>query len=152
MHIPCLQFHAGIPSIPFNFKLTNYPLIQLLYKFKAIQKVQHNNITVPSHIMQKLPEDTGLIGLVTDDDDSNYRQQICHIMQNLPEDTRLTGLVTDDGNSNYRQQIRDFVDWCDENYLHLNVGKTTGIIADITGNQREYNETEIKGETVEVGR
>ena len=29
------------------------------------------------------------------------------------------------------------------------MGKTTGIIADIRGNQREYSETEIKEETVE---
>ena len=70
-------------------------------------------------------------------------------MQKLPEDTGLTGLITADDGSNYRQQIRDFADWCDENYLHVNVGKTTGITADIRGNQREYNENEIKGETVQ---
>ena len=63
-------------------------------------------------------------------------------MQKLPEDAGLTGLMTDDDDSNYRQQIRDSADWCDENYLHFNVEKTTGIIA-------EYSETEIKGETVE---
>ena len=35
--------------------------------------------------------------------------------------TGLTGLMTRDDDSHYRQQISDFVDWCDENYLQLDV-------------------------------
>ena len=33
------------------------------------------------------------------------------------DDTGVTGLITDDDNSLYRQQISDFVDCCDENYM-----------------------------------
>ena len=46
------------------------------------------------------------------------------------------------------QQISDFVDWCDENYLQLNVGKTEEMIIDSRRNQREHSGIEIKGEIV----
>ena len=36
---------------------------------------------------------------------------------NRSDDTGLTGLITDDGDSHYRQQIRSSVDWCDEDHL-----------------------------------
>ena len=65
------------------------------------------------------------------------------------DDTGLTGLITDDDDSHYRQQISSFVDWCDRNYLQLNVGKTKGMIIDFRRNQREHSGIEIKGETVE---
>ena len=61
--------------------------------------------------------------------------------------TGLTGLTNDD-DSHYRQQISDFVDWCDENYLQLNVGKTEEMIIDSRRNQREHSGIEIKGEIV----
>ena len=65
------------------------------------------------------------------------------------DDTGPSVLITDDDDCNYRQQISDFVDWCDENYLHLDVGKTKDVIIDFERNQREHSWIEIKGETVE---
>ena len=55
------------------------------------------------------------------------------------DDTGLTGLITNDDVSHYRQQIRSFVDWCDEKYLQLNVGKTKETLIDCRRNQREYS-------------
>ena len=46
----------------------------------------------------------------------------------------------------------DLVDWCDETYLQLNVGKTKEIITDYRRNQRENSEIEIKEETVVMVR
>ena len=56
-------------------------------------------------------DDTGLTGQVTDD-------------------TGLTGQITDDDDSCYRQEIDHFIDWCDQNYLQLNVGKTKEMVID----------------------
>ena len=39
-------------------------------------------------------------------------------------DTVLTGLISNDEDSHYRQEIGDFVRWCEGNYLVLNAGKT----------------------------
>ena len=38
--------------------------------------------------------------------------------------------MTDEDDSHCRRQISDFVDWCDENCLQVNVGKTKEIIID----------------------
>ena len=64
------------------------------------------------------------------------------------DDTGPSVLITDDDDCNYRQQISDFVDWCDENYRQLNVGKTEEMIIDSRRNQREHSGIEIKGEIV----
>ena len=67
----------------------------------------------------------------------------------IADNTGPSVLITDDDDFDYRQQISDFVDWCDENYLHLAVGKTKEVITDFRRNQREHSWIEIKGETVE---
>ena len=36
------------------------------------------------------------------------------------------------------------MDWCDENYLQLNVGKTKEMSTDFTRNQREYGEIKYR--------
>ena len=40
------------------------------------------------------------------------------------DDTGLTGLITNDDDSHYRQEVDRSVDWCEKNYIVLNVGKT----------------------------
>ena len=40
------------------------------------------------------------------------------------DDIVLIGQITDDDDTHYRQEIDSFVWWCDQNHLELNVGKT----------------------------
>ena len=65
------------------------------------------------------------------------------------DDTGLTGLITDDDDTHYRRQIDSFVDWCDDNYLQLNVGKTKEMIIDFRKKKSECSSIVIKGEKVE---
>ena len=46
----------------------------------------------------------------------------CPIVK-FADNTGLTGLITDD-DSKYRQEIGRFVEWCNSNNLELNVSKT----------------------------
>ena len=45
-------------------------------------------------------------------------------MAKYADDTVLAGLITDDDDTHYRQEIDSFVQWCERNYLNLNVGRT----------------------------
>ena len=40
------------------------------------------------------------------------------------DDTRVVGLITEDDETAYREVIRDLVVWCQDNNLSLNVSKT----------------------------
>ena len=42
-----------------------------------------------------------------------------------------------------------FVDWCDQNYLQLNIGKTKEMVIDFRRKVPVYSDVAIKGETVE---
>ena len=42
-----------------------------------------------------------------------------------------------------------FVDWCDQNYLQLNIGKTKEMVIDFRRKVPVYNDVVAKGETVE---
>jgi hypothetical protein len=70
-------------------------------------------------------------------------------MVKFADDTGLTGLLTDDDDSDYRREVDRFVGWCDDNFLELNVGKTMEMIIDNRRKQHVHGDIIIKGEVVE---
>jgi hypothetical protein len=77
-----------------------------------------------------------------------HKNDSCPIVK-FADDTGLTGLITDDDDSHYRQEIDHFVEWCDSNYLELNVSKTKEMIVDFRKEQHALSDIKIKGEPVE---
>ena len=46
------------------------------------------------------------------------------------DDTAMAGLIGKDDESEFRSQVDNFVDYCDRNYIELNVSKTKEMIVD----------------------
>ena len=46
------------------------------------------------------------------------------------DDTTVAGLINDNDETAYREEIRDLAVWCQENNLSLNVSKTKVLIED----------------------
>ena len=46
------------------------------------------------------------------------------------DDTTVVGLITDNDKTAYRDKVRDQAVWCQDNYLSLNVLKTKEVIVD----------------------
>ena len=46
------------------------------------------------------------------------------------DDTTVVGLITDNDDTAYREQVRDLAVWCQDNNLSLNVIKTKEMIVD----------------------
>ena len=67
------------------------------------------------------------------------------LIDKYADDTALTGQITNDNDANYRQEIVDFVDWCDKNYLQLNVNKTKEMVIDFRKNKVAPSPVIIKG-------
>ena len=79
----------------------------------------------------KFADDTELVGKISNDEDALYHRQI------------------DDEDVLYHKQIEHFVNWCDKNYLYLNVSKTKEMCIDFSKDQRCPKPVYIKGEAVE---
>ena len=65
------------------------------------------------------------------------------------DDTTVTGLITDNNEDNYRQEIDNIVQWCNSNNLFLNVKKTKEIVIDFRRNKSPIDPIFINNETVE---
>ena len=50
--------------------------------------------------------------------------------EKLADDRGLKGLITNDNDSHHQQKVDRFVDWCKKNYLVLNVWKTQEMVID----------------------
>ena len=65
------------------------------------------------------------------------------------DDTALIGLITENDEAAYKHEIQNFVSWCDDNFLQLNVKKTKEMVIDFRQKKPNTDSVEIKGEKVE---
>ncbi|XP_063739694.1 titin-like [Eleginops maclovinus] len=66
------------------------------------------------------------------------------------DDTTVIGLITDGDETAYREEVRALTSWCQDNNLHLNVSKTKELIVDYRKRQREaHTPITIDGTPVE---
>ena len=54
------------------------------------------------------------------------------------DDTTLVGLITDNDETAYREEVRDLAVWCQDNNLSLNVIKTKEMIVDYRKRRTEH--------------
>jgi hypothetical protein len=66
------------------------------------------------------------------------------------DDTSLTGLLRDSDEAKYRQAVGELVDWCDRNFLELNVTKTEEMVIDFRRKSDDVHPLVIKGEEVRI--
>ena len=50
----------------------------------------------------------------------------------------------------YRELIKDFVDWCQQNHLQLNAGKTKELVVDFRRHRQPYTQVNILGMDIEM--
>uniref|UniRef100_A0AAZ3PMN4 Reverse transcriptase domain-containing protein n=2 Tax=Oncorhynchus tshawytscha TaxID=74940 RepID=A0AAZ3PMN4_ONCTS len=65
------------------------------------------------------------------------------------DDTTVLGLITNNDETAYREEVRALGVWCQENNLTLNVNKTKEMIVDFRKQQREHPPIHIDGTVVE---
>ncbi len=61
----------------------------------------------------------------------------------------MIGLITDDDDSIYQQQLAMFVTCCDANFLELNVSKTKEMVIDLRTKKHTPDSVVLKGSDVE---
>ncbi|KAI3363565.1 hypothetical protein L3Q82_012174 [Scortum barcoo] len=66
------------------------------------------------------------------------------------DDTTVIGLITGDDETAYREEVRALTSWCQDNNLHLNVSKTKELIVGLQEEaERGTRPLSINGTTVE---
>ena len=73
-----------------------------------------------------------------------------NIQIKFADDTSLTGLVSNADEASYREAVTELVEWCDENYLELNVTKTEEMVVDFRRNPGTIEPLIIKGKEVGI--
>ena len=66
------------------------------------------------------------------------------------DDTTLEGLISNDDESNYREEVHTLVNWCEDNNLELNVSKTKEMIFDFRKAKPIPTPLQIKNSHVEI--
>ncbi|KAK3568682.1 hypothetical protein QTP86_013210 [Hemibagrus guttatus] len=62
--------------------------------------------------------------------DFMFSSASCHLQKFSDDSLAIVGLITDDDDREYRELIQDFVDWCQRNCLQINAGKTKELVVD----------------------
>ncbi|KAF0025100.1 hypothetical protein F2P81_021981 [Scophthalmus maximus] len=64
------------------------------------------------------------------------------------DDTTVVGLISHDDDSAYREEVQQLINWCDINNLQLNVNKTKEITVDFRKKQKAHTPLTINGSAV----
>ena len=80
--------------------------------------------------------------------DARSSEEGCSLIK-FADDTAMVGLINDDNDNAYLSQIQSFVNYCDSNFLELNVSKTKEMLIDYRRNISPPPPVFIKGTAVE---
>jgi hypothetical protein len=65
------------------------------------------------------------------------------------DDTALIGLISNNDDSAYLDEVHSMVSWCDDNFLHLNVKKTKELVFDFRKKKSPTSTLSIKSSPIE---
>ncbi|KAM4532184.1 uncharacterized protein V3H82_026049 [Fundulus diaphanus] len=127
--IPQETIRHLIRSIPRHYFLTNRP--------QSVRVGQNTSdvITLSTGSPQGCVLSPLLFTLMTHDCVPRFTTN--HIVK-FADDTTVVGLIRDDNDQDYREEVEQLVGWCRENSLILNVEKTKEIIVDFRKNQPHH--------------
>ncbi len=64
-----------------------------------------------------------------------------NVIVKFADDTTVIGLITDNDESAYREEVSTLTKWCQENHLSLNIDKTKELVVDYRRQSREHTPT-----------
>ncbi len=72
-----------------------------------------------------------------------------NIIVKFADDTTVIGLITDNDETAYREEVSTLTKWCQENHLSLNIDKTKELVVDFRRQSREHTPIPIDKTPVE---
>ncbi len=87
-----------------------------------------------------------LYSLYTHDCTAKYSS---NVSVKFADDTMVIGLITDNDETGYREEVSTLTKWCQENHLSLNIDKTKELVVDFRRQSREHTPISIDKTPVE---
>ncbi len=75
-----------------------------------------------------------------------------NVIVKFADDTTVIGLITDNDETAYREEVSTLTKWCQENHLSLNIDKTKELVVDFRRQSREHTPISIDKTPVERGK
>ncbi len=72
-----------------------------------------------------------------------------NVIVKFADDTTVIGLITDNDETAYRAEVSALTKWCQENHLSLNIDKTKALVVDFRRQSREHTPITIDKTSVE---
>ncbi len=72
-----------------------------------------------------------------------------NIIVKFADDTTVIGLITDNDETAYREEVSTLTKWCQENHLSLNIDKTKELVVEFRRQSREHTPITIEKTPVE---
>ncbi len=72
-----------------------------------------------------------------------------NVIVKFADDTTMIGLITDNDETAYREEVSTLTKWCEENHLSLNIDKTKELVVDYRRQSREHTPITIDKTPVE---
>ncbi len=66
-----------------------------------------------------------------------------NVIAKSADDTTVIGLITDNDEMAYREEVSTLTKWCQENHLSLNIDKTKELVVDFRRQSREHTPNSI---------
>ena len=140
-------------NVDFRTILWIFNYLTLRPQFVKIRSSSNSNVFISDTVLTNTGAPQGtvlapfLFSLYTSDHRQTYDS--CPLIK-FADDTALSGLISENDDSDYKNEITKFVEWCDENFLDLNVSKTKEMIIDFRkGNKFSFDDIVIKGQKVD---
>ncbi len=74
-----------------------------------------------------------------------------NVIVKFADDTTVIGLITDNDETAYREEVSTLTKWCQENHLSLNIDKTKELVVDFRRQSREHTPISIDKDTCGAG-
>ena len=147
--IPCKLYDKLVNQLHFPVKLCNWILNFLLNRPQTVKigDLSSSVIVLNTGSPQGCLCSPKMYSLFTHDCVATFSEN--HVFK-FADDTTVTGLITDNNEDKYRQEINSIVHWCDENNLILNVSKTKELIIDFKKNKSPIEPLIINEKEVEI--
>ncbi len=72
-----------------------------------------------------------------------------NVIIKFADDTTVIGLITDNDETAYREEVSTLIKWCQENHISLNIDKTKKLVVDFRRQSREHTPITIDKTPVE---
>ena len=146
--VPAQLYSKLLNELNFPHSLCNWILNFLLNRPQVVKigNKLSSTLILNTGTPQGCPISPKLYSIFTFDCKSIYPK---NLVIKFADDTTVTGLITDNDENNYRSEIENIVDWCSKNNLLLNVKKTKEMIVDFRRNKNPIHPIFINNEPVE---